>query len=52
MTRRLIVPGNGLLRRQWLDGLRPRAESAGLGTGAIDRAAPGAAPRGHPMGEP
>jgi hypothetical protein len=25
---RLIVPGSGLLRRQWLDGIRRRAESA------------------------
>ena len=24
---RLIVPGSGLLRRQWLDGIRKRAES-------------------------
>ena len=26
---RLIVPGSGLLRREWLDGIRRRAESAG-----------------------
>lgn len=26
---RLIVPGSGLLRRQWLDGIRKRAESYG-----------------------
>ncbi len=26
---RLIVPGSGLLRRQWLDGIKQRAESAG-----------------------
>jgi hypothetical protein len=25
---RLIVPGSGLLRRQWLDGIKHRAESA------------------------
>ena len=25
---RLIVPGSGLLRRQWLDGIKKRAESA------------------------
>lgn len=24
---RLIVPGSGLLRRQWLDGIKKRAES-------------------------
>jgi hypothetical protein len=24
---RLIVPGSGLLRRQWLDGIKRRAES-------------------------
>jgi hypothetical protein len=24
---RLIVPGSGLLRRQWLDGIKQRAES-------------------------
>lgn len=29
---RLIVPGSGLLRRQWLDGIRRRAESADQGT--------------------
>jgi len=29
---RLIVPGSGLLRRQWLDGIRRRAESADHGT--------------------
>jgi len=28
---RLIVPGSGLLRRQWLDGIKRRAESATLG---------------------
>jgi hypothetical protein len=28
---RLIVPGSGLLRREWLDGIRRRAESAGPG---------------------
>jgi hypothetical protein len=27
---RLIVPGSGLLRRQWLDGIKSRAETAPL----------------------
>ena len=38
---RLIVPGSGLLRRQWLDGIKRRAESAGQGRRASD-----AQPRG------
>ncbi len=29
---RLIVPGSGLLRRQWLDGIKTRAESATTGS--------------------
>ncbi len=33
---RLIVPGSGLLRRQWLDGIRRRAEGAGQGHRAPD----------------
>ncbi|HEX9092842.1 MAG TPA: hypothetical protein VF902_02550 [Coriobacteriia bacterium] len=38
---RLIVPGSGLLRRQWLDGIKRRAESADQGRRASD-----AQPRG------
>ena len=38
---RLIVPGSGLLRRQWLDGIKRRAESADQGHRATD-----ARPRG------
>jgi len=37
---RLIVPGSGLLRRRWLDGIRRRAESADQDTA---RPAPGRA---------
>lgn len=37
---RLIVPGSGLLRRQWLNGIRRRAENAEQ---AIARPAPGRA---------
>jgi hypothetical protein len=33
---RLIVPGSGLLRRQWLDGIKRRAESADQGRPATD----------------
>ena len=39
---RLIVPGSGLLRRQWLDGIKRRAESADQGRRATD-----AQPHGH-----
>ncbi len=35
---RLIVPGSGLLRRQWLDGITRRAESADQATAAPGRA--------------
>lgn len=38
---RLIVPGSGLLRRQWLDGIKRRAESADQARQATD-----AQPRG------
>jgi len=51
---RLIVPGSGLLRRQWLDGIRRRAESGDQGRRATDAPAtavsravpPGAGRRG------
>jgi hypothetical protein len=33
---RLIVPGSGLLRRQWLEGIKRRAESADEGRRATD----------------
>jgi hypothetical protein len=33
---RLIVPGSGLLRRQWLDGIKRRAESENQGRRATD----------------